>query len=149
MENHELNSPIRYIYCLVDKPNNRFKLGSTEHAHYAPSMMFAYDPVESFQAGYVEEYAMLGERILLEQNAAHVLPGQGGELAESGAWLHMACFEVVRAVLSQAQHVVAPISLALTSPEALAIMTPEQLDRLHKNLTSTIGGLIEANSRKP
>jgi len=130
MEMHELNSPIRYIYCLVDKENNRFKLGSTLHMHYAPALVGAYCPFDSFQAGFVEEYALIGERVLREQHAAEILTGPGNERTEDGVWMHISAFDVVRATLCAAQHVVPPTVLLLIQAETEKAQICAELDKL-------------------
>jgi hypothetical protein len=142
MEMRELNSPIRYIYCLVDHENKRFKLGSTQHAHYARSLGAAYCPFDSFQAGFVEEYALIGERVLREQHAAEILTVQGCEQTNDGVWMHMSAFEVVRATLCHAQHVVPPTVLGLTSDAAVEAMLMNQLEKQRLELCAKLDKLL-------
>jgi hypothetical protein len=141
MELHDLNSPIRYIYCLVDTENKRFKLGSTLHAHYAPALATAYCPFDSFQVGYVEELALIGERVLREQHADEILAAEG-EQVDDGVWMRMAAFDVVRATLCHMQHIVPPSVLCLTSDAAALTMLDHQLEKQRLELCDKLDELL-------
>lgn len=129
MEMLRENSPIRYIYCLVDRPNNRFKLGATLHRNYAPTLIKP-DDTESFQAGYIEEYALVGERILRQHHAADILTGPGMEPTTDGVWMRMSAFEMVRATLCGVSHVVPPTVLLLIQAEAQKALLCAEIEKM-------------------
>jgi len=94
-----MSTSIRCIYCLVDQTGNRFKLGSTQHQHYAPALAPGYDVHESFQVGLDEQCAKIWEEGILEQYAANILPGAADEQAGSGTWMSMETLDIVRRLL--------------------------------------------------
>ena len=129
MHLHELNSPTRYVYCLVDTEGGRFKLGSTDALNFAPSMSTAYCISNSFQVGYVEELAMMAMRVLLEQYADKRVDDKA-ERSDDSAWLDIACFDEVRGILCSVPHTVPPTVLSLTSLTAYQALLCAHLDKL-------------------
>ena len=107
------NTLAQYLYCLVDKPNNRFKLGTTSHQHYAPALVEAYDLTDSFQVGLEKKVAQIWYDGILEQQAASILTGPGNEQTESSVWLSMTAFDSVCRLLMVPVPIVAPAVLHL------------------------------------
>jgi hypothetical protein len=121
-------SPIRYVYCLVDAPKNRFKIGSTLDELYALALAEFYCEQRSFQVGYVEAYGHTIVQVVTSAYAGLVV--DRGEHDEHGVWLDLQCFEAVRLALLAMDHAAAPANLTWMAAEKERIRIVAQLNKL-------------------
>lgn len=104
--------PIRYIYCLVDSnpSESRFKLGSSLSQHYAEMLSAAYCRDRSFQIGFPDAYARIGEESIHKNYAKFKLESGEMQLGEA-CWFSLECFSRVRALLCHVDHDIKPTKI--------------------------------------